>query len=275
LNKIIEEFGKKIYQNNPSIRPIISYFYKILFLKPTFTGWGMKTSCEIPWNGKDGEIFLQANKHIEENFDFTKNPSNMTNQNVNEFLWRHWIVSYSIKHAIEFSDTNDYNFVECGVADGVTAFFALREIINNDKSKSRYSMHLYDSWDAMKKNSLLDSEMSSVGAYKNLNMNTTKQNLSEFEDKIIFHKGYIPESFTKLPESPKSIIYLSIDLNATNATISTLEFFFNKLVRGGVILFDDYGSTGHSDTKKITDSFFADKPGMLMQIPTGQAIYFR
>lgn len=275
MNKIIEGFGKRVYQNNPSIRPIISYVYKIFFLKPTFTGWGMKTSCEIPWNEKDGETFLQANSHIEKNFDFTKNPSNMNNDNLNEFLWRHWLVSYSVKHAIEFAETNDYNFAECGVADGVTAFFALREIIHNKKTKLKFLMHLYDSWDAMKKDTLLDSEMSSAGAYSNLSVETTKKNLSEFKNNTIFHQGYIPESFNKLPDSPNSIVYLSIDLNAANATVSTLEFFFDKLVRGGVILFDDYGSMGHPDTKKMTDDFFSDKPGIFMRIPTGQAIYFR
>ncbi len=53
-----------------------------------------------------------------------------------------------------------------------------------------------------------------------------------------------------------------------------LEFFYPRLVVGGVILFDDYGWDAYEDTKNTIENFFKDKPGLLMKIPTGQAIYF-
>jgi len=102
-----------------------------------------------------------------------------------------------------------------------------------------------------------------------------KSNLSEFQDYIIYHQGHIPESFSKPSASPNSIRYLHIDLNSAKPTLDTLDLFFPKLVKGGVILFDDYGWTGHEDAKKAIDAYFSDKPGMLMKLPTGQAIYYR
>ena len=67
---------------------------------------------------------------------------------------------------------------------------------------------------------------------------------------------------------------MHIDLNSTKPTIDALDFFFPRLIKGGIIIFDDYGNTGYPDTKIEIDEFFKNKPGVLMQSPTGQAIYY-
>ena len=57
--------------------------------------------------------------------------------------------------------------------------------------------------------------------------------------------------------------------------MAALELFFPKLQDRGIILFDDYGAINYLDTRKIIDNFFRDKPGILMELPTGQAIYYK
>ena len=136
-------------------------------------------------------------------------------------------------------------------------------------------MHLFDSWGPMKKEDLLESELPSEGRYSELELNVTKNNLKEYNDLIVYHKGYIPEIFHQIPKPPDSIVYMHVDVNSTKPTIDSLEYFFPKLVNGGVILFDDYGWNNHKDTKHAVDEFFKNKPGHLMHLPTAQAIYFR
>jgi hypothetical protein len=41
------------------------------------------------------------------------------------------------------------------------------------------------------------------------------------------------------------------------------------------VLFDDYGWSGYQDTKVAVDAFFAGKRGVLLPMPTGQAIFFK
>ena len=84
-------------------------------------------------------------------------------------------------------------------------------------------------------------------------------------------------SYPKLqsPESPISIMYLHIDLNSSGPTLDALEFFFPKLVPGGIIIFDDYAHSGYEDTKIVVDEFFKYKSGLLQKLPTGQAIYYK
>ena len=126
----------------------------------------------------------------------------------------------------------------------------------------------------MKSEDLLPSESHYEGRYKNLELDKTKENLLEFQDMVVFNQGYIPSSFNT-NESPDSIVYLSIDLNSAKPTLASLEYFFPKLLPGGIILFDDYGQIGYSDTRKTIDEFFHDKPGILMKLPTSQAIFYR
>ena len=190
-------------------------------------------------------------------------------------LWRHWNISTAVKYAIKFTNTKEYHFVECGVAEGMTAFFALREIFENQKVGKNFSMHLYDSWNIIKDEELTEKEVkpSKHKNYQNLNINKTKKNLSEYDDYITYHQGYIPKTFSTNPPTPKSISYLHIDLNSVKATQSTLEFFFPRLEPGGVIIFDDYGSLVFEETRKMIDSFFHGKPGILLKSPTGQTMY--
>lgn len=236
----------------------------------------MSTQHQLPWvDDFDEECFRDSCIEIKKKFRFTFNTADISEGNIDTLRWRHWIVSYSARHAMKFSNCSEYNFVECGVGDGVTAFFALKEITENEKISNNFTMHLYDSWSEMKKEILLKNELINEGKYSNLDIDLTKSNLKEFKDKLVFHKGYIPESFSKMPQSPKEIIYLHIDLNSAIPTKATLEFFFTKLIHGGIILFDDYAWDGYEDTKYVIDEFFSDKEGILLKLPTGQAIYFQ
>jgi len=163
--------------------------------------------------------------------------------------------------------------IECGVGEGISAFFALREISTHSETGNSFSMHLYDSWEGMRREDLMERELHQIGRYQELNLEIVKNNLSEFNSHLVYHQGFIPNSFTTAPDSPNSILYLHIDLNSAIPTLQTLKFFYPKLVNGGVILFDDYGWGGYPDTKKIIDEFFHNKPGIIIKSPTGQAMY--
>ncbi|WP_148702289.1 class I SAM-dependent methyltransferase [Nitrosopumilus piranensis] len=257
----------------PFLKPYAFDYYHKNLIGAKFTGWGMKTEHELPWNDEySGKIFNKTCEDVQ-NFNFSKS-FRMNENTLDELRWRHWIVRTATLHALKFAKSNEYNFVECGVGDGITSFFTMREIANYPLRTSDFSMHLYDAWAAMKKDRLLESELDSEGKYAELDFERTKNNLSEFKKQIVFHKGYIPSTFNSHPDSPDSIRYLHIDLNATAPTIDSLEFFLPKLAPGGVILFDDYGWAPYYDTKKAIDEFFSDKPGILMKLPTAQAIYY-
>lgn len=279
MNKKIHAILKKIYWGIPAARSFIKYIHQEFFniTPPKFSGWSMTSQHELPWVDKyDWDNFRQSAQDIKKQFKFGSD-TRINADNIDTLLWRHWIVSFSARYTIKFnrSKSNELNLVELGVGYGMTAFFALREMEDYKKHNPnvKYTMYLYDSWGAMREKELLKTELSSVGKYSNLSLERTKRNLTEFEDNIFYHQGYIPESLNVLP-IPDSIIYMHIDLNSAIPTLAALKFFYSRIVDGGVILFDDYGWSDFQDTKEVVDSFFADKPGILMKLPTGQAVYF-
>lgn len=283
MKKKIYSIFKKIYRKVPPIQPFMKYVHQKIFNiippPPKFSGWGMTSCHELPWIDKyDWDNFRQSAQDIKKQFEFRGGSDiGRSVDNIDTLLWRHWIVSFSARYAVKFnrSKGNKLNLVELGVADGITAFFTLREMENYKKNTPniKYTMHLYDSWGPIREKELLKTELSRVGKYSNLSLERTKRNLTEFEDNIFYHQGYIPESLNVLP-IPDSIIYMHIDLNSAIPTLAGLEFFYPRLIKGGVILFDDYGWSGYEETKETVDNFFANKPGILMKLPTGQAIYF-
>ncbi len=135
-------------------------------------------------------------------------------------------------------------------------------------------MFLYDAWEGMKAENLLKSESNNINNYDYLDVENTKRNLKDFSNRIVFNKGYIPDSF-KTSVNPEKLSWLHIDLNSSIATKAALDYFFDKILPGGVILFDDYSHRGYEDTMKMIDNYFEGKDGILMPIPTGQAIFFK
>jgi len=227
-----------------------------------FEGWGMSTEHQVPWI--DDTEFQKTNEIIKQRFIFD-GVLNTGDINMDWLLWRHWNVIFCIRYVMKHSKSN--NFVECGVAAGVSAYFALTVL-----KDTSCTFHLYDSWEIMKSEYLYDTEKQHIGKYEGQSIQNTKKNLEQYSEKIKYHPGYIPEILDS--SASDEISYLHIDVNSAKTTNEILEFFYTKLVSGGVILFDDYGWIAHNETKKVVDDFLEDKDGILFVSPTGQSIFY-
>lgn len=247
---------------------------------PAFTGWGMSTYAFTPWHEGGGDevakCFMRANQELVDevmagNFKLSQFENEGNEKDVlNSLMWRHYVVYWTAWYASKATKSIVKNLVECGVCDGMTASFAMRAVTGKHEFKS----FLYDAWDGMKSEYLLESEKVSAGCYSYLSVENTKNNLGRFSENTIFNKGFIPDSFEK-SNNPTDLIWLHIDLNAALPTKFALEYFYNKIHPGGIVLFDDYAWHGQYDTKVVVDEFFSGKSGVLFPLPTGQAIYFK
>jgi hypothetical protein len=266
-------FFFKIITKIPFVRKntILKGIFDIFFEKPKFYGWGMRTMHENPWIDNFQESTFRKSCIDVKNFQFTM--AGINKKTVDQLKWRHWIVAFATRYAIDFSSQESNNFVECGTADGITAFFILREIHSRPNFAKNFKMFCYDAWDKMESTSLSTTESKPID-YSVLNLDSTKENLIEFKDDLTFCKGYIPNSFELFP-GPSSISFLHVDINSSKITLEILEYFFDKLTKNGVILFDDYGWSTYADTKNVVDEFFHKKSGTLLKLPTSQAIFFR
>ena len=285
IERILNAKEKKVKKNffskiNSSIKKklnsIFSNYYEFNKFKKknkTFYGWGLITTDTVPpWKNQDNKENIFFNETNENLKDLTDNKNFILTQfeyeDVNyrkildELSWRHYIVFNSVLLASKNGSHNKMSLAECGVCDGLTIYFAVKacELLNLDKK-----IYLYDAWQNLQNDNLRFK-------YDYLNIDITKKNLENFSNNLVFNKGLIPSVFQKA-ENPTQINWLHIDLNSSEATQYSLEFFFDKLVSGGVILFDDYG--GFTNTRKIVDEFFRTKKGHFTNYPTGQGIFIK
>lgn len=248
-----------IYRRVPRLRPLMRDMYGLITGRPPpyFTGWLMSTDHEHAWIGDDrfGAMLRELAR-----FDFTTGSA----EDLDAWRWRLWIVVYAARHALAHTNVPNPTFVECGVADGLTAYAALCE------GPSR--MHLYDAWTRLPNDQLRVSERAWTQDFTRLSIDRTRRNLARFLDRIEWQPGYIPRTLT---EPPAGLVYVSIDLNSADATAAVLEHFWPALQPGGVIVFDDYGWRPFWETKRTIDESLTGHPGTLLALPTGQALYFR
>ena len=239
----------------------------------TFNGWGLTTTDTVPpWDNKvnrENIFFNKINLNLidlvkKKEFRLTQFDYKNTDYKkiLDELAWRHYIVFNSVILASKNISLNNMNLVECGVCDGLTIYFAIKACEISNKENKAY---LYDTWETLEGDKLRFK-------YDYLDVDITKKNLNCFQENLIFNKGLIPNIF-KNATNPSKVSWLHIDLNSTDATKSSLDFFYDKLISGGIILFDDYG--GFDDTRKVIDNFFDDKNGHFINYPTGQGVFIK
>ncbi|WP_175282566.1 TylF/MycF/NovP-related O-methyltransferase [Gluconobacter morbifer] len=88
---------------------------------------------------------------------------------------------------------------------------------------------------------------------------------------VHFHQGMFPGTTEGLDHLRFSFVHLDVDLH--DATLAGLEFFYPRMVPGGIILTHDYSIIpGVSDAFK---TFFANRPERIIEFPTTQAMIIR
>jgi O-methyltransferase len=82
----------------------------------------------------------------------------------------------------------------------------------------------------------------------------TVSNLSEHKN-IFYYPGWIPSRFPEIAELTFAFVHIDVDLYSP--TKDSLEFFFPRLERGGMIQIDDYNFVDWPGATKAVDDFLA------------------
>ncbi len=83
-------------------------------------------------------------------------------------------------------------------------------------------------------------------------------------------KGLVPESFVQ--GLPERVAFMHIDMNNAMAEVAVLEALFDRVVPGGMIIFDDYGWFGYHPQQEAEDAWLAGRPEKILELPTGQGL---
>jgi hypothetical protein len=71
------------------------------------------------------------------------------------------------------------------------------------------------------------------------------------------------------------VAYLHLDMNAFAPEVAALEYFWDRLVPGAVVLLDDYGFRGYEAQKRAFDELARQRSVQIASLPTGQGLMIR
>lgn len=245
-----------------------------------FEGWGMVSVNKPSWMDSENnysKTFLEVNSKIiklveQDKINLSQFDRKAVSVELKQLQWRHYIVYSSILLAGNSRTYDDFIAIELGVCDGLTAAYAIEAMTDHIGKEAK--IYLIDAWEAMRESELLKEEKGAVGAYSYLSLSNTINNLSNFVFNSVYIKGYVPEILADA-EIPAYLDWLHIDLNASQPTVAAIDFFWERIRAGGIILLDDYGFIGYDETRKAVDKWVNKSNAFLLAIPTGQAIIFK
>jgi len=176
-------------------------------------------------------------------------------------VWRRYVLACAAYHCVQLEG----DFVECGAYTGVGIKTVTDYLGGTKFPKNFWGYDLFEH-DA----TMLNHAMPEHG--KDLYRRVCEK-FSKYPQVRIM-RGRIPEVFSS--GCPEKIAYLHIDLNQAPAEIASLEYLFDRMVPGAILILDDYEWAGAYRGQKLAeDVWFEERKYRVMPLPTGQGLIIK
>lgn len=168
------------------------------------------------------------------------------------------------------------DIAEIGVYRGGTARI-IAEVFNQKEKCSEVcstllkKIHLFDTFSGMPPSDS-EKDFHKEGDFSDTSLDLVKNSLIEF-DNIHFYKGIFPETAEPIMDTSFCLVHIDVDIY--KSVLDCCDFFYPRMVQGGIMIFDDYGFLSCPGAKEAVDTYFLDKPETPVYLPTGQAIVMR
>jgi O-methyltransferase len=87
----------------------------------------------------------------------------------------------------------------------------------------------------------------------------TKLASFDLDDEVVLMPGYFNKTFALMNKSPLRFCFASLDVNLYESYKECLEFFYPRMVLGGILLIDEYNDPPWPGCNKAVDEFLVDK----------------
>jgi len=168
------------------------------------------------------------------------------------------------------------DFVECGVNEGWMSLTICNYLDFNKLAKSFY---LFDTYCGIPLEQITDRERAESGerllAMQHHYVECYERTKAKFAPypRAVLVRGRIPETLTLPPI--ERVAYLHIDMNIAVPERAAIEFFWPKLVPGGVVVLDDYAFSSYEAQHDTMDEFAASIGTDVLTLPTGQGLIIK
>ncbi|MCW9059108.1 MAG: TylF/MycF family methyltransferase [Gammaproteobacteria bacterium] len=176
---------------------------------------------------------------------------------------------YALKEFARSTRNLDGAVAECGSYTGVAAWFIANEI-------SGVEFYLFDSFEGLSMPSEKDLSPEGVQQWSEGDLasieEVLRERMKEFSN-IHIMKGWIPERFSEVDGQLFKLVHIDVDLY--EPTLSSLEFFYDRMVAGGIIVMDDYGFENCPGAFAAANEFMLGRAETIVHLPTGQGVIIK
>ena len=132
--------------------------------------------------------------------------------------------------------------------------------------KGDKALHLFDTYEGLPESSKEDRGVHRKHQYA-CSVEDVQEYLKAYEN-VLFHKGLFPETTANVPDQQYCFAHFDVDLY--EGTKACLEYFYPRMVPGGIMISHDYGLL--AGVEKAFQEFFEDKPEGIIDQPTTQCM---
>lgn len=230
----------------------------------------------------ENNIYDQDGLRSIHNHDFMKDPFfrkayERGCQAAFEYNW-HWRVHIGLWAAFTASKLTG-DFIECGVNRGFLSS-AIMEFLDWDSLDRTF--FLLDTFEGLDLDHVPQEEGHEGMLEKNRErlergfyirgVESVEANFSQWKNTRII-KGRIPETLDQV--ETRKVAYLHLDMNCAPPEVAALNFFWDRLVPGAIVLLDDYAYRGYESQKQAMDAIAREKEVMIVSLPTGQGLLLK
>lgn len=154
---------------------------------------------------------------------------------------------------------------ECGAYLGASSWLICERFRETEKTH-----FVFDSFEGLSAPTAVDGTYWTTGDLY-ANEGILRERLASYRVQV--YKGWIPDRFPEVCD--RRFCFVHVDVDLYQPTHDSLEFFYPRMVPGGIILCDDYGFVTCPGAKRAFDEFLADKPEKIVHVPTGQGFVIK
>ncbi len=156
---------------------------------------------------------------------------------------------------------------EVGVYRGGTA-----KLFGNMLSRAGIDrmIHLFDTFEGMPETSA-ERDLHKRGDFADTSLEGVSKYLSD--GSFSLHKGFFPDTATPIKDKKFSFVHVDVDIY--KSVLDCCEFFYTRLLPGGIMIFDDYGFISCPGAKQAVDEFFSNKAERPIYLSSGQCVVIK
>ncbi len=218
-----------------------------LLVERTFSKFGLQIQ-RTPYSWKDDETFRSLVKQIE-GYTLVDPP-------------RCFILYQLLKQVKGMNG----DVAEIGVFKGGTARLISKVVAKTDKI-----VHLFDTFSGMPQTDIT-KDLHKEGDFSHTSLESVKKYLKDC-DNVRFYPGVFPD--TSGPIKNLQFCFVHIDVDIYKSVLDSCKFFYPRMVKGGIMVSDDYGFPTCPGAKMAVDEFFSDKPESPCCLPTRQCFIIK